>query len=67
MRTATTSAKRETSPANCCSVYSTTHGHTEKIAQRIADALVGQGVDVDMRRRPWRRFGQEFAQLLRSA
>ena len=30
-------------------VYASTHGHTAKIAGRIAEVLPGQGVDVDLR------------------
>ena len=30
-------------------VYASTHGHTAKIAARLADAMRGEGVDVDVR------------------
>ena len=30
-------------------VYASTHGHTAKIAARVADAIRGEGVDVDLR------------------
>jgi menaquinone-dependent protoporphyrinogen oxidase len=30
-------------------VYASTHGHTAKIAARVADAMRGEGVDVDLR------------------
>ena len=31
-------------------LYATTHGHTSKIAKRIARTLSAEGLDVDMRR-----------------
>ena len=45
MRTDNDERQTRDVPSQLLLVYSTTHGHTEKIAGHITDALEGQGVD----------------------
>jgi menaquinone-dependent protoporphyrinogen oxidase len=42
-------AEREHGPARVLLVYASTHGHTAKVASRIADAIADEHVSVDLR------------------
>ena len=51
--TETTASDHVFKDADALVVYATTHGHTAKIAARLAEAMRGAGLDVDLRE-TWR-------------